>query len=340
MGVLKPRIKILFVAKKERESKRFLTLGFSSIDFYSMKTLRLIFITILFLINSCTSKQEIAEKNTFTTPLGLVKTYNTPGEKLITEYQAALENYKSNPDNAENIIWLGRRTAYMGQYNRAIQVYSEGIQKFPDNAKFYRHRGHRYISIREYEKAIADLSKAAELIEGTDNEIEQDGMPNARNIPVSSLHGNIYYHLGLAYYLVHDYEKAFEAYIKCRDSANNPDNIVSSTHWLYMIQQRLDNRILADSMLTPIETDFDVIENHDYYTLCLFYKGLISEDSIVIDGDSPSSDALKYGLANWFYYNSEKEQAGKMFDAMVKGDSWTSFGYLAAESDIIKYYKE
>ena len=62
----------------------------------------------------------------------------------------------------------------------------------------YRHRGHRYVSIREFDRAIADLEYAATLIEGTEDEIEPDGMPNAMNIPVSSLHSNIWYHLGLA----------------------------------------------------------------------------------------------------------------------------------------------
>ena len=306
----------------------------------AMRTLRFAIITILFLFNSCTPEQEKAVKETFTTPLGLEKSYPEPSKALEAQHQMALANFEADPDMVENIIWLGRRTAYMGQYEEAIKIYTEGINNFPDNPKLYRHRGHRYISIRAYERAITDLLKAAELIQGTENEIEQDGMPNARNIPVSSLHGNIYYHLGLAYYLIHDYEKAFEAYIKCRDSANNPDNIVSSTHWLYMIQRRLDDKVMADSMLAPIEPEFDVIENHDYYKLCLFYKGLIPEDSIVATGDSPSSDALKYGLANWKFYNAEKEQAKDMFEAMIAGNSWTSFGYLAAESDLLEYYKD
>ena len=62
-------------------------------------------------------------------------------------------------------------------------------------------------------------------------------------------------------------------------------------------------------------------------------------DSIQITGeDSPSSDALKYGLANWHFYNNEKDKSRKAFEAIVDGKSWSSFGYIAAESDLIKYY--
>jgi tetratricopeptide (TPR) repeat protein len=259
---------------------------------------------------------------------------------MLAQYSEAFADYEEDPNSAENIIWLGRRLAYMGKYDEAIERYTEGIEQYPDNPRFYRHRGHRYISIREYEKAITDLEMAASLIEGTPNESEADGMPNARNIPVSTLHGNIYYHLGLAYYLVHNYPKAYEAYLNCRNTAKNPDNLVSSTHWLYMIQRRLDNTVLADSMLNPIETGFDVIENHDYYKLCLLYKGLLTLDSLNINGDSPSSDAVKYGLANWYFYNNDKAKAQTSFEAMMQGSSWTSFGYLAAESDLLKYYSE
>ena len=37
------------------------------------------------------------------------------------------------------------------------------------------------------------------MIAGKEDSIEPDGMPNPQNIPVSSLHTNIWYHLGLAY---------------------------------------------------------------------------------------------------------------------------------------------
>ena len=55
--------------------------------------------------------------------------------------------------------------------------------------RFPRHRGHRYISIRQLDNAISDFEHAASMIDGQPNEIEPDGMPNARGIPVSTLQG-------------------------------------------------------------------------------------------------------------------------------------------------------
>lgn len=285
------------------------------------------------------TETENDQDKVFTTPLGKEITYPTSSPKMLTQYEKAKKEYESDPGNPDKIIWYGRRAAYLGRYREAISIYSKGIDLFPDNPKLYRHRGHRFISIRKIDKAIADFEKAAALIEGTKNEIEPDGMPNALGIPVSTLHGNIWYHLGLAYYLKHNYELAFEAFTKCRETGKKPDNIVSSTNWLYMIQRRMGDVDLANEMLLPITEGMEIIENHDYYKLCLFYKGSIPADSLGINDEStPASDALKYGLANWYYYNNQPQKAKELYDAILKGKSWSSFGYIAAESDVLKNY--
>lgn len=307
---------------------------------------QLLLISFLALLFSCTSapKTEWAEDgfpkdSTFTTPLGKTFEIPAPSEKLLTQYQEAKSAFETNPEDVDALIWYGRRTAYLGQYRQAIAIYSSGIEKFPNEARLYRHRGHRYISIREYEKAISDFEKAAELIEGTVDEIEPDGMPNAMNIPVSSLHSNIWYHLGLAYYLTHQYDKAYTAYLHCRESGTNYDNIVSSTHWLYMIQQRLGNPEKADSLLTPIHADSTVIENQSYADLCHLYKGWITVDSLNQDGPgSPSNDAVRYGVANWFLYNGDTAKAKALIEELIDTKAFSSFGYLAAERDLIQYF--
>lgn len=297
---------------------------------------------------SCNQKQNSVETlsksalpdSVFTTPLGKTYLIAEPSEKLLAQYREAMEKYEANPEEVENIIWYGRRTAYLGQYRQAIDIFSEGIEKHPNEPRLYRHRGHRFISIREYEKAISDLEKAAELIEGTSDEVEPDGMPNALNIPVSSLHGNIWYHLGLAYYLTHQYENAYTAYLRCRESGDLYDNIVSSTHWLYMIQQRLGNPAKADSLLAPIHADSTVIENQSYADLCMLYKRWIPIDSLLKEGPAnPSNDAIRYGVANWFLYNGDTARARQLMEELVNEKAFSSFGYLAAESDLIHYFR-
>lgn len=310
---------------------------------------RMVYAVLLLLLNiHC--KTEKNDKNShknhspdqesiFKTPLGKEYKITDASQKLKDQHRQALSVYEKYPDSIEAIIWFGRRTAYLGNYKDAISIYTKGIEKFPAEPRLYRHRGHRYISIRKFKEAIADLEKAGKLIAGTKNTIEPDGMPNAKNIPVSTLHGNIWYHLGLAHYLKHDYEKAFDAFLKCRLSGTLPDNIVSSTHWLYMIQRRLGNLELANEMLQPITTNMDIIENQSYYELCKLYKEMIPVNSLLQTGTgTPSNDAVSYGLANWYFYNNDKDRAKKIMLNLVESSSWSSFGYIAAESDLLHYY--
>jgi tetratricopeptide (TPR) repeat protein len=107
--------------------------------------------------------------------------------------------------------------------NPAIGIYSDGLSKFPVSCRLYRHRGHRYISIRQFGRAIADFEKAAALVRGKPLEVEPDGVPNKTGTPVSNTQFNIYYHLGLAYFLTRDFTKAEAAYRECLRWSKNDD---------------------------------------------------------------------------------------------------------------------
>jgi tetratricopeptide (TPR) repeat protein len=113
----------------------------------------------------------------------------------------ALAALAADPEGADALIWAGRRYAYLGDYRKAMEIYTRGIELHPRDARFYRHRGHRHITVREFDGAIADFARATELIRGREDEVEPDGQPNALGIPTSTLHFNIWYHFGLAHYL-------------------------------------------------------------------------------------------------------------------------------------------
>ena len=239
--------------------------------------------------------------------------------KFLAQFELAKTKYQSSPQDADLLIWYGRRAGYLSLYRDAIQIFTEGINKFPDDARMYRHRGHRYISIREFDRAIRDLEKAATMIEGQEDEIEPDGIPNAKNIPVSTLHSNIWYHLGLAHYLKQDWEKALNAYTKCYRVAKNDDYRIASIHWQYMILSRTKKKEEAARLLERVSREMIIIENFDYHRLCLFYKGEMElEELLRPESSSASNDAVIYGIANWYAYNDNSQKAKETFRAMVK----------------------
>lgn len=248
---------------------------------------------------------------------------------------AARAEYEKNPNDAEAIVWLGRRTAYLGRYAEAIEIFGEGIRKHPRDARMYRHRGHRWITLRQFDRAIADLEKAASLIRGTPDQIEPDGLPNARNIPTSTLQSNIWYHLGLARYLTGDFERALAAYRECMAVSKNPDGIVSTSHWLYMTLRRLGRADEAEQVLAPISSDMDVIENTAYHKLLLMYRAEIAPEELSNENPSTVDGAtILYGVGNWYVYGGQPDRARPFFERITSGTQWAAFGYIAAETEL------
>ena len=147
---------------------------------------------------------------------------------------------------------MGRRLGYLWRFNDAIAMFSKGIELHPDNPKFYRHRGHRYISIRQFAKAQADFEKAAQLIKGKPDEIEPDGAPNPAGKPRSTLQFNIWYHLALTHYLQGNYAKAHDAQVACMKVSKNDDSNVATSDWMWMTLIRLNRKADAATVLEPI----------------------------------------------------------------------------------------
>lgn len=255
-------------------------------------------------------------------------------EQRLAEARRA---YDRAPANADSIIWLGRRIAYLGRYREAISIFTDGIAKHPNDARMYRHRGHRYISVRELDKAIVDLTRAAELIADHPDEVEPDGIPNALNIPTSTLQSNIWYHLGLAHYLKGDFNTALAAYREAMRVSDNPDMLVATSHWLYMTLRRLGNAAEAEAVLGPITRDVPVIENDAYHRLLLLYKGELTPDSLAAAGADALNDAsVGYGLGNWHLYNGRRDEALSVFRRVLRGGNWPAFGYIAAEAELAR----
>jgi tetratricopeptide (TPR) repeat protein len=256
-------------------------------------------------------------------------------KKREEELAQAQRDYDANRESAEAIIWLGRRTAYLGRYREAIDIFTEGIRKHPDDARLYRHRGHRYITIRRFQNAVRDLQFASLLVRGKPDEVEPDGQPNARNIPTGSLQSNIFYHLGLAYYLQGDFDHALHAYERCLALANNPDRLVSTSHWMYMTLRRLGRVQEAEKLLQPIGIDLDVIET--YHKLLLMYGGEIAPEELVrSDPNTTEGATILYGIGNWYFYNGQPEKAYPLWQKIIDGSQWPAFGYVAAEAEVAR----
>src|SRR3954471_19301524 len=72
----------------------------------------------------------------------------------IARSQAALA---ADPRNVDKIIALGVAQSGARQFREAIATFTKGMEIAPNNAMLYRWRGHRHLSLREFDEAQADL---------------------------------------------------------------------------------------------------------------------------------------------------------------------------------------
>lgn len=249
----------------------------------------------------------------------------------------ARDEFIRTPDNADAIIWLGRRLAVAGRVREAIEVYTRGIARFPSDARFYRHRGHRYVTTRQFDKAIADLTKAAALVAGKPDEPEPS-TADPKVMSSETLHYAIWYHLGLAHYLKGDFQSALKAYRQCLAIAKgNDDQTVGASDWLYMTLRRLGQDAEAAKVLEAIGPNMKVSDDQTYYVRLKMYKGEYApEDLLRAGGDPVTAATLAYGVANWYLYSGRQDEATALFRRIITGPNWMPFGYIAAEAELAR----
>jgi tetratricopeptide (TPR) repeat protein len=257
-------------------------------------------------------------------------------QKLEANLAQAEKDLAANPKSADAIIWVGRRLGYLWRYQDAIEMFSRGIAAHPNDARMYRHRGHRYITVRQFDRAVKDFEQAVSLIKGQPDEIEPDGQPNPAGKPRSTLQFNIWYHLALAHYLKGDFEKALAAYNECMKVSNNDDSIVATSDWLWMTLMRLNRKADAAKVLERITPKMDILENGSYHRRLLMYKGLEKPEALL---DPTNADGLTiatqgYGVGNWYLVTGDRQRARQTFEKVVTGPNWSAFGYIAAEADL------
>lgn len=244
----------------------------------------------------------------------------------------------------ENFIWLGRRLGYVNRMEDAIDVLTTGIIRYPNSWKLLRFRGHRYISTRQFTLAIIDLQRAANIMSGKPLEIEPDGIPNKINKPLSTYQYNVWYHLGLSFYYIGDMARAEESFERCLALSNNDDLLVASSDWLYMIYRRMNDRRSAKEILDKVKEGMNIVENDAYYKRLLMYQGKLSPDAVLLS-DPQSKDydlnlaTQGYGVGNYFYFSGEPDRAREIFKKVISGKSIYSFGFIAAEIDLARLWK-
>ena len=258
-----------------------------------------------------------------TSPLG-TKFYSLPDDKGVVA--AAEKSAAADPKNADLLLKLAQAQASVWQDREAADTCTKAIAIAPNNAGLYLERGHRELPLREFARARADLKRAVEL--------------DPKKV-------DAYYHLGLAHYFLGEFKQSAEAFRHAVELAPDTDSRINSTNWVYASSRRANEKPEAASAIAQITPDMKNKADHTlfYLNLVRFFQGAMSE-SQALPPEPPAGntdteaelkfDTVAYGVGNWHLYNNDKAKALEYFRKIVKGHVWITWGFVGAETDLVR----
>lgn len=218
-----------------------------------------------------------------------------------------------DPRNVERFIQLGVAQSGARQFREAIQTFTRGLAVAPNEPMLYRWRGHRYLSVREFDRAMADLTRGFRL---------------------DSTNYGILYHLGVLRYVRGDFAGAADAFMRAQPRAPDAGELAGATDWLWMSLSRAGRAAEAKAML---ERRPDSLATAVAYAQRLkLYRGQIGPDEVVTPTDTGdvAVATLAYGVGNWYLIQGDTARARTWFERSIRSGGWPAFGFIAAEAEL------
>ena len=210
------------------------------------------------------------------------------------------------------IIDLGVAQSGARQFREAIATFTRGLEIEPNNALLLRWRGHRYLSVREFDKALADLTRGSAID--------------------STIYG-IWYHLGIVQYVRGEFAAAAASFAKAQPIAPDPGELAGSTDWLWMSLSRAGRGAEAKAMLDRRpESRFAPVTNA-YTRRLQLYRGEIGPEAVLTaaDTDEVQIATIAYGVGNWYLVKGDKAKARDWFEQSVQVGRMAGFGFILSE---------
>jgi len=219
----------------------------------------------------------------------------------------------SDPRNIDRIIALGIAQSGVRQYREAIETFTRGLRIAPNNALLYRWRGHRYLSTRQFDRAMDDLTRGARLD--------------------STIYG-IWYHLGIVRFAKSDFAGAVNAFTRALSIAPDSAERAGATDWLWMSLSRTGRTGDAQALL---DRRPDSIPGGNAYVQRLrLYRGQLAPDSVFTPADTSdvAIATLSYGIGNWYLVRSHTTRARAWFERSIASGGWPAFGFIMSEVEL------
>ena len=228
----------------------------------------------------------------------------------IARAEAALA---ADPKNVERFIQLGVAQSGARQFREAIQTFTRGLAVAPNDPMLYRWRGHRYLSVRELDRAMADLTRGFQL---------------------DSTNYGVLYHLGIVRFVRGDFAGAADAFRRAQPRAPDAGELAGSTDWLRMSLMRARRKADAEAMLARRPDSLPV--DNAYARRLKLYRGEVKPDDVFTPADTADVQVatLSYGLGNWYLVRGDSTRARQYFERAIQSGGWPGFGFIVSEAEL------
>ena len=236
----------------------------------------------------------------------------------IARAQAALDADASNP---QKFIALAVAQSGFRQFREAIATLTRGLEVAPNDVMLLRWRGHRYISVREFAKARADLT---------------------RGFALDSTNYGILYHFGVLRFVEGDFARAAEMFTRSQPRAPDGGERAGSTDWLWMSLSRAGRAAEAAAMLARRPDSLPTPPNYAYVTRLKLYRGELTPETMFSPADTADVQVatLNFGLGNWYMVKGDTVKAMAAFDRSIASKGWPGFGFIVSEAELKRLRKK
>jgi tetratricopeptide (TPR) repeat protein len=224
----------------------------------------------------------------------------------------------ADPKNVALLIALGDALAAVQDARAAVEVYDRAFALDPQNALLHQQRGHRFLTLRHFDQARADLEKA---------------------VAMDAKLAGAWYYLGVVDYVAGRFDKAasdFEKNLVLQD--NDVAKGIGTVDWLYMSYRRGKQDEKAKQLLERVTPDLEIEGNPRlYFNRVLFYKGLKTEEDLMkTAGSDIERTTLQYGIGNFRLCAGDEARARRAFADAVTTSAWNGLAFIAAENELAR----
>jgi len=236
----------------------------------------------------------------------------------------------------DDFVEIGKQLAATSRYQAAIENYTEGLALYPNSYKLLRNRGHRFITVRLLNRAYTDLSQAEVLLRNETNDVMETGLDGK---PTATVRHQVWYHLGVYYFLMEKYKPAADCFQKALETAGDPKNVVGASDWLFTSYVRFGRIKQAVELLETISPDLETDHENPYFRRFMIYKEVTKPEDVKEVTMNPDSMNIQqvtvlYGVANFYTIRGKDKEAEELYNKILKTSAWPSFAYIITEKQM------